>query len=237
MLRWRLRRRVATPGRLAGGCACGRDARRRAREERAATSAELSPRETEDRPPLAWWDDVRAILRFALPALGSSLASPVLSAVDTAVIGRCASTLELAALGPSSTVFDSLGLIFAFLQVASINKLAGLAGSSGNDGEADSLRWRERRKAVSEFALLSLIIGTVLMTALILGAPWLMSATTSRASSDAVGPAVAYIRIRALSLPAFIGQITMQGTLMGLSKDAVTPLFAVLISGLVNTIG
>ena len=52
-----------------------------------------------------------------------------------------------------------------------------------------------------------------------------------------MGPAVAYTRIRALSLPAFIGQITMQGILMGLSKDAVTPLFAVLISGLVNTIG
>ena len=64
--------------------------------------------------PSSWVSDVGAILRFALPALGSSLASPVLSAVDTAVVGRCATTLELAALGPASTVFDSLGLVFAF---------------------------------------------------------------------------------------------------------------------------
>ena len=46
-----------------------------------------------------------------------------------------------------------------------------------------------------------------------------------------------YTRIRALSVPAFIAQITMQGVLMGLSKDAVTPLIAVLISGLANVAG
>ena len=182
-----------------------------------------------------WTDDVKAILLFALPALGSSLASPLLSAIDTAVIGQCATTIELAALGPSSTVFDSLGLIFAFLQVASINKLAGLAGS-GSQGEGEERRG-EKRKAVTEFGVLSLFMGVALMLGLLLGAGWIMAATTSQASMEALGPAVLYTRIRAISVPAFIMQITMQGILMGLSKDSVNPLIAVLISGLINTLG
>ena len=127
--------------------------------------------------------DVGAILRFALPALGSSLASPVLSAVDTAVVGRCATTLELAALGPASTVFDSLGLVFAFLQVASINKLAGLAGGEGETAA------ERRREAVSEFAALSVVLGVVLMLGLLLFAGPLMAATTNAASSEAIAPA------------------------------------------------
>ncbi|QDZ18317.1 hypothetical protein A3770_01p08350 [Chloropicon primus] len=183
----------------------------------------------------SWLEDVGAILRFALPALGSSLASPILSAVDTAVVGRCATTVELAALGPSSTVFDSLGLIFAFLQVASINKLAGLAKDGpGGDGE----EWKARRRAAAaEFGMLSVLVGLVLMSSLVFGAGWLMSATTSQASAEAIKPAALYTRIRAIAVPAFIAQITMQGILMGLSKDSVTPLLAVLISGMVNTVG
>jgi Na+-driven multidrug efflux pump len=189
------------------------------------------------------WSDVRGILLFALPALGSSLASPLLSAIDTAVIGQCATTVELAALGPSSTIFDSLGLIFAFLQVSSINKLAGLSGSAGgasddeDSEEEEDERKLKRKKSVTEFILLSLVLGFVLMFGLLLGGDWLMRATTSQASVDALEPAVLYTRIRALSVPAFIMQITLQGILMGLSKDSVTPLLAVIISGLVNTLG
>ena len=181
--------------------------------------------------PSSWVSDVGAILRFALPALGSSLASPVLSAVDTAVVGQCATTLELAALGPASTVFDSLGLVFAFLQVASINKLAGLAGGEGETAA------ERRREAVSEFAALSVVLGVVLMLGLLLFAGPLMAATTNAASSEAIAPAALYTRVRALSVPAFIAQITAQGILMGLSRDSVSPLLAVLLGGALNTAG
>jgi Na+-driven multidrug efflux pump len=45
------------------------------------------------------------VIALAIPALGSLLADPLMSLVDTAVVGRYSST-SLAALGPSTAVFQ-----------------------------------------------------------------------------------------------------------------------------------
>ena len=47
-----------------------------------------------------------------------------MSLVDTAVVGRSASSLELAALGPATMVGDSLSYLFSFLSVATTNLIA-----------------------------------------------------------------------------------------------------------------
>lgn len=47
------------------------------------------------------------LLRFTLPTLGIWLASPIMSLVDTSVVGL-QSSLELAAMGPACNVCDSL---------------------------------------------------------------------------------------------------------------------------------
>lgn len=58
----------------------------------------------EDKPlrPRSEFADVAAL---ALPALGSVLADPLMSLVDTACVGQT-SSLELAALGPNTAIFN-----------------------------------------------------------------------------------------------------------------------------------
>jgi hypothetical protein len=52
-----------------------------------------------------------ALLRFAAPLAAVSVCGPILSTIDTSFVGRCAGTLELAALGPACTVTDLIYLI------------------------------------------------------------------------------------------------------------------------------
>jgi Na+-driven multidrug efflux pump len=61
---------------------------------------------------------LRTLLKFTLPTLGIWLASPIMSLVDTSVVGR-KSAVELAALGPATNMCDTLLYIFYFLAVVS----------------------------------------------------------------------------------------------------------------------
>ena len=55
---------------------------------------------------------VGALVGFAVPLLGIGLASPLLGLVDTAVVGRCAGSLQLAALAPSVALCDITFYLF-----------------------------------------------------------------------------------------------------------------------------
>ena len=52
------------------------------------------------------------------------LSEPILSLVDTAVVGKTSSTLELAALGPATMVFDSAVYLIYFLAISTTNILS-----------------------------------------------------------------------------------------------------------------
>jgi len=55
--------------------------------------------------PVFGKEEFDEVIALAIPALGSLLADPLMSLVDTAVVGRYSST-SLAALGPSTAVFQ-----------------------------------------------------------------------------------------------------------------------------------
>lgn len=55
--------------------------------------------------PVFGKEELDEVIALAIPALGSLLADPLMSLVDTAVVGRYSST-SLAALGPSTAVFQ-----------------------------------------------------------------------------------------------------------------------------------
>lgn len=59
-----------------------------------------------------------ALLRFTLPTLGVWIIGPILSLIDTAVVGT-KSDIELAALGPGTMVCDYNTYIFTFIAAAS----------------------------------------------------------------------------------------------------------------------
>ncbi|KAK9849394.1 hypothetical protein WJX84_001690 [Apatococcus fuscideae] len=74
---------------------------------------EKAPVATPDGGPSTW-----ALLRFTLPTLGVWIIGPILSLIDTAVVGT-KSDIELAALGPGTMVCDYNTYIFTFIAAAS----------------------------------------------------------------------------------------------------------------------
>lgn len=74
---------------------------------------------------------LRECFAFAIPALGIYVASPLMSLIDAAFVGR-QSSLELAALGPASSISDSAPLPLLFLSIGATN-LAARAFLSGDE--------------------------------------------------------------------------------------------------------
>ncbi|XP_043817490.1 protein DETOXIFICATION 46, chloroplastic isoform X3 [Manihot esculenta] len=69
------------------------------------------------------WNQMREIVMFTGPATGLWLCGPLMSLIDTAVIGQ-GSSIELAALGPGTVVCDYMSYVFMFLSVATSNLVA-----------------------------------------------------------------------------------------------------------------
>ncbi|OWM80305.1 hypothetical protein CDL15_Pgr019585 [Punica granatum] len=78
------------------------------------------------------WNQMKKVAKFAGPATGLWVCGPLMSLIDTAVIGR-GSSLELAALGPGTVICDYMGYWFMFLSIATSNMVAtSLAGQDKN---------------------------------------------------------------------------------------------------------
>lgn len=90
----------------------------------------------QDIPALPSFRDYR---KFALPCFGLLLSGPLLSLVDTAFVGLASTnSMELAALGPATTLFDCLTWLLSFLNVATTN-LYSSALAKGSQKEAEGV--------------------------------------------------------------------------------------------------
>ncbi|KAK0581847.1 hypothetical protein LWI29_018690 [Acer saccharum] len=69
------------------------------------------------------WNQMKEIVKFTAPATGLWICGPLMSLIDTAVIGQ-GSSIELAALGPATVVCDYLTYVFMFLSIATSNMVA-----------------------------------------------------------------------------------------------------------------
>ena len=147
------------------------------------------------------------ILRFSLPTLGIWISSPLLSLIDTSVVGRCASSLELAALGPATAICDQLTSVFLFLGVATTNILAGALA----DDDAD----RALEGATTGLVVAG-AVGTTLAAALALGAGPLCRAFVGAgpgggtASVVVAETAASYVVRRAPGLPFALMTVVAQ---------------------------
>jgi len=59
--------------------------------------------------------NVRSIVKFAVPAMGVWLCSPVLSLIDTSAVGLFCGTIQQAALSPAVAITDYSALLLAFI--------------------------------------------------------------------------------------------------------------------------
>jgi MatE len=99
-----------------------------------------------DIPPLPTLKDLR---KFALPCFGLLLSGPLLSLVDTAFVGLASTNaMELAALGPATTLFDCLTWFLSFLNVATTS-LYSSALAKGDQNEAEGVVRTGSRIALS----------------------------------------------------------------------------------------
>lgn len=176
--------------------------------------------------------------KFALPCLGLWVANPLLSLVDTAFIGLSGAASEsaqqLAALGPATTFFDGATYLFAFLNVATTNLYSSALAKNGDDTHS-----ADAEGVVRTAGQVAMNCGLGIMVFLLTVCRPLLALYIGDQAAQTPGlldSAVAYVSIRALSMPTSLLLGVLQAALLG-AKDSVTPLIAILYSTIVNVAG
>ena len=152
----------------------------------------------------------RAILRLAIPALGTLAVDPLLTLVDTAFVARVGVD-ELAALGVDTAILGFVFFGFNFLAYATTPLVAQALGR-GDSGEA--------RRWVGDALVLAVLLGLLATAILETLAPWLVG--LMGAEPNVADPAVSYLRIRAIATPAVLVVTTGHGAFRGY-QDTRTP--------------
>lgn len=160
------------------------------------------------------------ILRLALPNILSNISVPLLSSVDTSLMGHLSSA-HLGAVGISSMIFNFIYWNFGFLRM----------GTTGISAQAYGKKSKEE---MSLTLIRALIIALFISTLLIFFRRPLLDAGVSlmQVNSSQVSLVATYFNIRILAAPASLGSYVFFGWLFGL-QNAVYPLIVTL---LVNTI-
>lgn len=165
----------------------------------------------------------REILGLAIPALGALAIDPLLTLADTAFVARLG-TGDLAALGVDTAIFGFAFFAFNFLAYV-VTPLVARAIGAGRPEEA--------RRWVGDALFLAVTLGVTVAVVLELAAPFFVD--LMGAGTDIAGPAVDYLRIRALAAPAVLIVTTGHGAFRG-HKDTRTPLRVALGVNLVNLV-
>ncbi|XP_020239422.1 protein DETOXIFICATION 46, chloroplastic isoform X2 [Cajanus cajan] len=172
------------------------------------------------------WSQIKEIVMFTGPATGLWICGPLMSLIDTAVIGQ-RSSIELAALGPATVVCDYMCYVFMFLSIATSNMVA-TALAKQDKGEV------QHHISVLLFVGLSCGIAMLLFTRLFGAAT--VSAFIGPKNVHVVPAASNYVKIRGLACPALLVGWVAQSASLGM-KDSWGPLKALAAASFINVIG
>lgn len=162
----------------------------------------------------------RRILGLAIPALGALAADPLLSLVDTAFVGRLGSQ-ALASLAIDVAIFGFVFAVFNFLAYATTPLVAGARGRGDLVGSG---------RVIQQAITLSVFLGVIVGTAVVLLARLLVELFGPEAA--VVGPAVDYLRLRAVAIPALLIITAGHGAFRGM-QDTRTPMWiTIAVNGL-----
>ncbi len=173
------------------------------------------------------------IIKFAIPAVGVWLCSPLLSLIDTSSVGLLSGTAQQAALNPAVAVTDYSALLVAFMYTATTNLVAS-AGAKEKDLAEKPQTKDTLVRAIQLSGFVGLFLGTVLSTL----APILVKAIIGNDTIDpeVFAAALRYVRIRALGFPAAVIIGSAQSACLGL-QDIKSPMYVLLAAAIVNFIG
>ncbi|KAF7810839.1 protein DETOXIFICATION 46, chloroplastic-like [Senna tora] len=172
------------------------------------------------------WNQIKEIIKFSGPATGIWVCGPLMSLIDTAVIGQ-GSSIELAALGPATVVCDYMSYVFMFLSIATSNMVATALAKQDREEVQHHI-------SVLLFVGLACGIGMLLFTKLFGAA--LLTAFTGPKNVHVVPAANTYVQIRGLAWPALLVGWVAQSASLGM-KDSWGPLKALAAASTINCIG
>lgn len=165
----------------------------------------------------------RAILRLAIPALGTLAVDPLLTLIDTAFVARVGVD-ELAALGVDTAILGFVFFGFNFLAYATTPLVA---QALGRGQRLEARRW------VGDALFLAVALGVAATIVIELLAPWFVSLMGAELSVS--GPAVSYLRLRGLATPAVLLVTAGHGAFRGY-QDTRTPLLVAVAVNLINLV-
>ncbi|BAS76719.1 Os02g0122200 [Oryza sativa Japonica Group] len=172
------------------------------------------------------WEQVRDIVVFAGPALGLWICGPLMSLIDTMVIGQT-SSLQLAALGPGTVFCDYLCYIFMFLSIATSNMVA--TSLAKKDEEL-----AQHQVSMLLFVALTCGLGMFLFTKLF--GTQVLTVFTGSGNYDIISAANTYAQIRGFAWPAVLVGLVAQSASLGM-KDSWGPLKALAAASVINGVG
>jgi Na+-driven multidrug efflux pump len=140
------------------------------------------------------------------PTLAMRLATPMLSLVDSAVVGRFGTAAQLASLTPGTILCDSSAYVLTFLGIATTNLYA-TALAEGNRKEA--------REVLNNSLALAVICGSLLGLGIYFLAPPFLSFFTGTTGGEVLVGAQQFSGIRALGAPAGIVTMVSQALCFG----------------------
>ena len=164
----------------------------------------------------------KEILRLAIPNILSNLSIPLLSSVDTALMGRLENEKYLGAIALAGIIFNFIYWGFGFLRMGTTGITAQFYGS------------REEKESALTLAR-SLLVGLVAALMLLMlqeGIAWLSFKMMS-GSADTEALAREYFHIRIWAAPATLALYSLYGWLLGM-QNAKDPLYIVLVVNIGN---
>ena len=164
------------------------------------------------------------ILLFALPLAASSILQQLFNSVDTAVVGRFASSQALAAVGSNSSLISLMINLFLGVSLGSNVVIAHYIGQGSE---------KNINAAVHTAMLVAVLSGFfVLLLGQVIARPVLLLMGTPE---DVIDLAVLYLRIYLLGMPCIM-LYDFGASILRSTGDSKRPLYALIAAGIINTI-
>lgn len=164
------------------------------------------------------------ILLFALPLAASSILQQLFNSVDTAVVGRFASSQALAAVGSNSSLISLMINLFLGVSLGSNVVIAHYIGQGSE---------KNINAAVHTAMLVAVLSGFfVLLLGQVIARPVLLLMGTPE---DVINLAVLYLRIYLLGMPCIM-LYDFGASILRSTGDSKRPLYALIAAGIINTI-
>jgi putative MATE family efflux protein len=165
----------------------------------------------------------RRIIALAIPALGALIVEPLYTITDTAIVGHLGRA-QLGGLALATTVLNLVGWTAAFLEMATVSRVAFRSGR-GDAAGADT--------AATAAYLTAGALGIAVALFVAFAGPPI--AHLLGGTGDIQRNATTYLRISAIGMPFLLLTFAGTGHLQG-HEDTKTPLRIVLLANVINVV-